>query len=215
MPYYWGVDSAKKVTKKSYDFVLKRFGKPSYWGRELVAMPDKKDVLTKEEVKLLHNSGTKILPIYSNFTRAVGYRDGHVVAQNAIYSARRLGVPSGKVLFANLEKSLEIDEAWIRGFIDGIFQSGYRPGFCQNPINGKFSSAYSNAVQNDNKVASQTVLLSVEPERGATKARNAPHFRPNKPKGKGNVWGWQYGRESDTCPINTNLVNQQLFDALW
>lgn len=215
MPHYWGVDSATKVTKDSYNCVLRSFGKPSFWGRYLASRSGKVDVLTKDEVQLLHNSGTRVLPIYSNFNRATGYRDGTVVAQNTIYLARRLGFPNGKVLFGNVEKHFEIDEEWVRGFVDGLYTSGFKPGLYHDPVHGKFSAAYCAAVQNDSKVAKQLILWSAEPEPGPTKVRNAPNFRPKKPPCKGNVWGWQYGRDSEICPIDTNLFNQQLYDLLW
>lgn len=215
MPQYWGVDSATKVTKDSYNCVLKSFGKPSYWGRYLAARHGEVEALTKDEVQMLHHNGIRVIPIYSNFHHATGYRDGTVVAQNAIYLARRFGIPNGKVLFANLEKHFQIDEEWIRGFVDGLYSSGYKPGLYHDPVHGEFSAAYCAAVQNDSKVAKQLVLWSAEPEPGATKARNAPHFRPKKPPCKGNVWVWQYGRDSKICPIDTNLCNQQLFDLLW
>jgi hypothetical protein len=215
LPYYWGVDSATKVTKDVYDCVLKKFGKPSYWGRYLAPIPGKVDGLSKDEVNLLHNSGTKVLPIYSNFNSAVGYRNGKVIAQNTIYQARRLGIPNGNVLFANLEKFFNIDEAWIRGFVDGVYPSGYKPGIYHDPVEGDFNAAYCAAVSNDNKIADQVILWSAEPEPGVTKARNAPNFRPKKPPCKGNVWGWQYGRDSEVCPIDTNLVNGKLHELLW
>lgn len=215
MPHYWGVDSASAVTKDLYDCVLKNFGKPSYWGRYLVTNPGAAIGLTREEAQLLHHSGTKVLPIYSKFAQATGYREGKMIAQNAIYQARRLGIPDGKVVFANLERYFEIDEAWIRGYVDGIYPSGYKPGLYFDPVEGSFSAAYCAAVGNDKKVATQVVLWSAEPESGVTKARNAPSFRPKKPPCKGNVWGWQYGRDSDVCPIDTNLINSQLYELLW
>jgi hypothetical protein len=215
LPNYWGVDSAEAVTKDLYDCVLRNFGKPSYWGRYLSANPQKVAELSVQEVQLLHRNGTKVLPIFSNFSRAVGYRDGRVIAQNTIFQARRKGIPKGKIVFANLEKHHDIDEAWIRGFVDGIFPSGYRAGLYHDPITGDFGEAYCEAVRNDSKVATQLVLWSAEPAPGVTKARNAPNFRPRKPPCQGNVWGWQYGRDSTVCPIDTNLVNSRLYELLW
>lgn len=215
LPYYWGVDSAVKVTKEIYDCVLKNFGKPRYWGRYLARKLGKVDGLSLEEVELLHNSGTKVLPIYSNFSSAEGYRNGTVIAQNMIFHARRLKIPNGKILIANIEHYFPVDKDWIQGFVDSMYQSGYKGGFYHDPVKGVFHQAYCEAVQEDEKVAIQTVLWSAEPEIGVTKARQAPNFNPRKVSCKGNTWGWQYGRDSDVCPIDTNLINQSFFDLLW
>lgn len=215
MPFYWGVDSAEKVTTENYDCVLYNYGTPMYWGRHLSAIPQKVAELSKDEVEFLHNSGTKVMPIFSNFSDATGYRNGRVIAQNSIYQARRLGIPGGKIIFANLEKYYQIDEAWIRGFVDGIFSSGYKPGIYGDPGNGEFSGAYCEAITRNDRVAAQVVLWSANPEPGISNARRTPNFKPRKPPCKANVWGWKYGRDSTACPINTNLINGRLYDMLW
>ncbi|UII57787.1 DUF1906 domain-containing protein [Cytobacillus spongiae] len=215
MAYIWGVDSASTVDKELYDCVLTSFGKPNYWGRYITRVEGAAEGLTREEVELLHNSGTKVLPIYSKFLEATGYRNGKVIAQNTIFHANRLSIPKGKVLFANVEKFFAVDEAWIRGYIDGMFPSGYKPGFYNDPVDGDFRNAYCTAVENDNKVSTQAILWSARPEPGVTKARNAPKYKPAKPKCKANVWGWQYGRDSKICPIDTNLIDSRLYELLW
>ncbi|MFS8630320.1 MAG: hypothetical protein LOD92_04015, partial [Bacillales bacterium] len=139
MPFYWGVDSAEKVTKETYDCVLYNFGKPLFWGRYLSPIPGKVAGLTRDEAELLHNSGTKVLPIFSNFSRATGYRNGRVIAQNCVFHARRLGIPKGKIIFANLEKdfeididiqteaiSWEIDPQWMERIIENLLQNVIR-----------------------------------------------------------------------------------------
>jgi hypothetical protein len=213
--YIWGVDSASGVTTELYQCVLKNFGKPSYWGRYLTRVEGASEGLTKEEVELLHNSGTKILPIYNNFREALGYDRGRVVAQNAAFQAKRLGIPTGTVLFANVERFFQVDKDWIKGFVDAMYPSGYKPGFYHDPVQGGFSTAYCQAVQENNEVANQAILWSAEPDIGVTKARLAPAFQPKKPPCKANVWAWQYGRDSKTCPIDTNLIDQRLYNQLW
>ncbi|MDP5272906.1 glycoside hydrolase domain-containing protein [Chengkuizengella axinellae] len=215
MSVVWGVDSSAKVTKDLYDCVLKNFGKPDYWGRYLTTIPNVSDGLSKQEVQLLHNSETKVLPIYNNFREAVGYDKGRVVAQNSIYNANLLGIPKGTIVFANVEKFFKVDEAWIRGFVDRMYTSDYKPGIYHDPVNGDFGAAYCTAVSNDIRVADQLVLWSAEPEPGTTRRRNAPSYKPTKPPCKANVWGWQYGRDSATCPIDTNLIDSRLYDMLW
>lgn len=213
--YIWGVDSAAKVTADLYNCVVKNYGKPAYWGRYLARIPNASEELTKDEVQLLHNSGTKILPIYNNFSEAVGYDKGRVVAQNSTYHAKRLGVPQGTVLFANVERFFNVDKDWIKGYVDVMYKSSYKAGIYHDPIQGGFSTAYCQAVQDSKEVANQLILWSAEPQSGVTKSRQAPAYQPKKPPCLANVWGWQYGRDSKTCPIDTNLIDQRLFNQLW
>lgn len=214
MANIWGVDSAAIVTKELYDCVLNNYGKPDYWGRYLKTVGPSEG-LTKEEIQLLHSSDTRVLPIYNDFTKAIGYRPGKVVAQNAIFNARRLGFPKNKMLFASIEKLFDVDEAWIRGYVDAMYTSDYKPGLYADPVNGDFSKAYCEAVKKNESVAVQTVVWSAEPEVGVSKERNKPPFKPATPSCDTNVWGWQYGRNASSCPIDTNLINNKLYDMLW
>lgn len=215
MRYIWGVDSAAAVTTELYNCVLNHYGKPAFWGRYLTRVPNASEGLTREEVNLLHNSGTKVMPIYNAFREAVGYDRGRVIAQNAVFHARRLGVPKGTFLFANVERFFSVDKDWIRGYVDAMNPSGYKPGFYHDPVQGGFGTAYCQAVQENKAVATQSVLWSAQPEPGVTKARQAPAYNPVKPPCLANVWGWQYGRDSQSCPIDTNLIDSRLFNQLW
>ncbi|WP_102028869.1 glycoside hydrolase domain-containing protein [Salirhabdus sp. Marseille-P4669] len=215
MPYIWGVDSSTNVTTELYNCVLNNFGKPEFWGRYLTTVPNASEGLTQEEMELLHNSGTRILPIYNKFTESRGYRAGRVIAQNAAFHAKRLGFPKGTVLYANVERFFSVDEAWIRGYVDAMFTTDYKPGFYHDPVEGNFSKAYCDAVANNEKVSQQSVLWSAEPEPGVTRRREAPTFNPRKVPCNANVWGWQYGRDAESCPIDTNLVDERMFNMMW
>lgn len=215
MSYVWGVDSATNVTEDLYQCVLNNYGKPEFWGRYLVRVEGAAEGITRKEVELLHNSGTKILPIYSNFLIAIGEREGRIMAQNAAFHAKRLGIPEGTMLFANVENFFEVDAAWVNGYVEAMRPTGYKPGFYHDPDEGNFSSAYCQAVSQNKQVAVQSVLWSAEPEPGITSRRDAPEFDPAKPTCQANVWAWQYGRDDTTCPIDTNLIDRRLHDMLW
>ncbi len=215
MPYLWGVDSASTVTNDLYNCVLKNYGKPEYWGRYLTRVEGAAEGITTEEVDLLHNSGTKVLPIYSNFSSATGAKQGRIVAQNAVFHAKRLGIPKERILFANVEKFFKVDANWISNYVDTLYNTDYKPGFYHDPVEGNFSTAYCQAVTENNKVAVQAVLWSAEPEPGISKRKEAPAFAPRQTPCKANVWGWQYGRDASTCPIDTNLIDQRLYQMLW
>lgn len=155
------------------------------------------------------------MPIYNDFTEAVGYTQGTIAARNTIFHARRLGIPEGTVLFANVEKFFNVDEAWIRGWVNTIYPSGYRSGAYHDPAEGDFADAYCKAVQQDSTVRKQLILWSAEPEVGVTGLKKAPKFNPVTPPCPANVWAWQYGRNAEQCPIDTNLMAKKLFDLLW
>lgn len=102
--YIWGVDSSTNVTNELYQCVIHNFGYPKFWGRYLTRVPNASEGLTKEEIQFIKEKGIKIILIYNNFRNAIGSKQGSTAAANAIFQAKRLGVPKGKVLFANIEK---------------------------------------------------------------------------------------------------------------
>ncbi|WP_112180547.1 glycoside hydrolase domain-containing protein [Paraliobacillus zengyii] len=215
MSYLWGVDSTTNVTKDLYNSVLKKYRKPEYWGRYITSVEGVTEGLTQTEVELLHNSGTKILPIYSKFATAIGSREGRTMAQNAVFHARRLGIPEGTIIFANIENLLEVDKDWVVGYVEAMYPTGYKPGFYNDPNQGDFSSAYCQAVSENDQIAVQAVLWSAEPDTGISKQRKAPKFEPSTPNCTANIWAWQYGRDAPTYAINTNLINRRLHNILW
>jgi len=211
----WGVDSAAPVDESRLRCVQLNYGTPAYWGRYMKTVPGAADGLTQGEITFLRRSGIKIMPIYSDFREAVGRRQGQVKARNAIYHAKLLGIPRDVVIFANVERFFDVDAEWIRGWVDVFYNSDYKPGFYHDPVQGGFSKAYCQAVSADAKVQLHSILWSAEPEPGVTSKDDAPRFAPTVPPCKANVWAWQYGRDSTTCPIDTNLISPLLEKHLW
>lgn len=212
--YHWGVDSSQRVTEELYNCVLENYGKPEFWGRYLTRVQGASEGLTKDEIELLHNSGTKLMPIYNNFRSAVGENEGQVVGMYAAHHAKRLGIRKGTPIFANVEKFFHVDSAWIRGYVDYLYTTDYKPGFFHNPIEGDFPVAFCDAISKSNRVADQAILWSAKPEPGVTKMRLAPQFKPTSVPCKANVLVWQYGRDAKNCPINTDLIDSGLFEIL-
>lgn len=213
--YLWGVDSSTNVTQELYNCVVRHLGTPSYWGRYLTTVPNASEGLTRAEIDFIQSKEMKILPIYNNFQASIGNRQGRVAAKNAIFDARRLGVPKGTVLFANVERFFDVDSEWIRGWVEEIYSSGYRSGLYNDPTRGNFHASYCQAARENNLVKSQTILWSAEPELGGTGPENVPKFSPKMPDCPGVVWVWQYGRDIQECPVDTNLANQRLLQYLW
>lgn len=212
--YHWGVDSSQSVTRELYNAVLNNYGKPEFWGRYITTVGGAAEGLTREEISLLHSNGSKLLPIFSYFRRAVGESHAKVVAMNASYHAKRLGIRKGTPIFASIGPSIDVDSSWIKGYVDYLFNTDYKPGFYHDPTEGDFAEAYCEAASQDRRVANQAVLWSAKPQLGVTKANDAPKFEPITPDCDANVWAWQYGRDDSDLPIDTNLVDSRLFTML-
>jgi hypothetical protein len=187
----WGVDSASSVTNALLQCVRTNYGSPRFWGRYIKTVPGAADGLTRAEIALIHGQGIRILPVYSDFRDARGYSKGQVAARNAIHNAKLLGIPKNVVLFANVERFFAVDEAWIRGWVDTLFPSDYKPGFYNDPVVGGFSDAFCKAAAGHDRVRIQSVLWSAEPHPGVSKEREAPAYAPTAPPCRPNVWAWQ------------------------
>ncbi|WP_139490931.1 glycoside hydrolase domain-containing protein [Brevibacillus dissolubilis] len=212
---YWGVDSAQAVNEQLYNCVVQNYGKPAYWGRYMRTIPGVNDGLTPQEIQFLRQRGIKILPIYNNFRGAIGYNQGQLIARQAIARARVLQIPQGVTIFANIEKWFRADAAWLRGWVDAFFPSVYTPGFYANPRQGPFNFAYCTAAAGNPRVRQQAIIWSSEPRTGASRRGDAPAFNPAKPTCAANVYGWQYGESAPLCPIDTNLITEDLYRKLW
>ncbi|WP_088104263.1 glycoside hydrolase domain-containing protein [Halalkalibacter urbisdiaboli] len=210
----WGVDSAAAVTEGLYQCVVDNFGQPDFWGRYLREIPNVNDGLTPEEVQFIRNRGMKILPIYNNFTEALGTRAGTVSARNAIFHARRLNIENGSFIFANIEHFFDVDADWMIAWVETLYNSPYRPGFYGDPDKGSFNQSYCEAVSRNRRVFEQSVIWSAEPEPGPSPKFRIPRYNPSRPNCDANVWAWQYGRDADECPIDTVLMEQPLFANL-
>jgi hypothetical protein len=192
---YWGVDSGNTVTEDLYQCVKQNFGKPSFWGRYLG-----KHKLRKEEVDFLHAKGIKILPIRGFPNRKyTTYDQGVQIAQEAISYAEELGIPKGKIIFGDVEHDYSVTEAWIRGFVNAFYPSGYRVGIYSDPLIGTFGHAYCQAAMKDKKVQ-ELIIWSDRPSLGTRRPEQVHCFSPIglpcKCLGssfKPSVWAWQYG----------------------
>lgn len=211
----WGVDSASPVTNVLFECVRRNYGMPKYWGRYLSNVAGAAEGLTAREVRFLHQKGVKILPIYSNFRRAVGFTAGQIVARNALFHARRLRIPQGTLLMANVERFFEVDESWIRGWTTTITANRYLAGIYHDPITGNFRQAYCAAIAKSPQLPTQLILWSAEPDPGVSKEADAPPFAPVTPPCHAQVLIWQYGRDSRVCPIDTNLMHPKVYHNLW
>jgi hypothetical protein len=211
----WGVDTASSVDQAFLQCVKKNYGAPTVFGRYLETKGDISIGLTKEEVALLHQQGIKILPIFNHFKEAVGYDRGVAEAKEAIAYAQKLGIPKGVAIFADIEPTYPVDEAFIRGWVDTLASSPYKPGiYGVLTPDSKLSAAYQAAASKNKNLKTQTILWSSNPDPGVTAKNKAPAFQPGAPKNI-TISIWQYGIDGKSCNIDTNLIQSTVLDQLW
>jgi hypothetical protein len=211
----WGVDTAGNLDQDFLQCVMDNYGKPSVFGRYLETKEGVSAGLTPEEVDLLHQQGIKIIPIYNHFTNATTYENGAQEAQVAIAYAQQIGIPEGKAIFADIEPTYPVDEAFIRGWIETILGSPYKPGIYGVFTNeSALTAAYQAAIASNQIMQSQTIIWSSNPDPGVTPQANAPEFQPGAPANV-TVSIWQYGIDGETCNVDTNLIQSNILDLLW
>jgi hypothetical protein len=211
----WGVDTASKLDQAFLQCVVDNYGKPAVFGRYLETKEGVSTGLTPEEVELLHKQGIKIIPIYNHFTNATTYENGAQEAQAAIAYAQQIGIPEGKAIFADIEPTYPVDEAFIQGWVDTLLGSPYEPGIYGVFTNdSELTAAYQAAIASNQNVQSQTIIWSSNPDPGVTPQANAPEYQPGAPENVP-VSIWQYGIDGETCNIDTNLIQSNILDFLW
>ncbi len=214
---YWGVDSAAAVTTPFLNCVVQHYGVPQVWGRYINQVSGVCDGLSGEEVALLHGHGVRVLPIYNGFASAIGSIAGQQAAVDAVQLAKALGIPGGTPIFADIEVNYSVDAPWILAWVQQVNDAGYKAGMYGNPINGLFSAAYCQALNQHVSLSDQVLIWSNEWEPGVSLRSAAPVWNPAKPHCDSAVVAWQYGENGVICPqgIDTDLILPSLYQQLW
>ena len=188
--FLWGVDTINAVNQPCnypaatcYQAVLQAFGLPDFFGRYIGTGAFD---MTHSEVSYAHSVGLAIMPIYSDFLQGTttGSTNGVNYANDAANAARNLGIPSGVVIYIDIEPGAAIDSAFIQAWVDTAAQRGYQGGFYENP-GGNFGGAYCSAGRN-------AQLDSFEPSGGGTSRNASPSFSPFRPGCANQTNVWQY-----------------------
>ncbi|WP_099362846.1 glycoside hydrolase domain-containing protein [Fredinandcohnia onubensis] len=211
----WGIDSASETTKDFYACVKENFGDPVVFGRYLGEREGISVGLTAEQVEIIHAEGDFILPIYNHFNEATGYDNGVAHAKEAIKLAGEIGIPKGVAIFADIEPTYPVDSEFIKGWFETIEGSPYKSGIYGvfDPEQALFK-AYQEAGKSNGAILEQNYIWTAAPSVGITVEAKSPKYNPSAPEGS-LAWGWQYGLDSETCNIDTNLFKRELVDVLW
>ena len=213
--FVWGIDSASETTKDFYACVKENFGDPVVFGRYLGEREGISVGLTAEQVEIIHAEGDFILPIYNHFNEATGYDNGVAHAKEAIKLAGDISIPEGVAIFADIEPTYPVDSEFIKGWFETIDGSSYKSGIYGvfDPEQALFK-AYQEAGKSNGAILEQNYIWTAAPSVGITAETKAPKYNPSAPEGS-LAWGWQYGLDSESCNIDTNLFKRELVDVLW
>jgi Domain of unknown function (DUF1906) len=208
----WGVDSCSIANQASLATVQGLYGTPQFWARYLPQSGGSGPgfcATSAAEVAFLHANGIQMLVIDNNGTgdESGTYAAGQASASAAIASALSMAVPSGVVIYHDIEAGDPVSATWIQGWFDQLTNSSpYVPGVYANPIPGSsaFNGAYCSAVQTEPAIGSHMVLWSSEPEFAYTTQAGAFPFSPTVPSCGANTSAWQYVEVG----TSTNIVDE-------
>ncbi|WP_078378497.1 glycoside hydrolase domain-containing protein [Sutcliffiella halmapala] len=211
----WGIDSASETTEEFYACVKENFGDPVVFGRYLGEREGVSHGLTSNQVDLIQEEGDYILPIYNHFNDARGYDNGVAQAEEAIRFANELGIPEGVAIFADIEPEYPVDSAFILGWYETMASSEYESGiYGIFAADSELANSYITASEDNSEILENNIIWTAAPNIGITTEAEAPEFEPEAPEDS-LAWGWQYGIDSETCNIDTNLFNSEIVDVLW
>lgn len=211
----WGIDTASKINSSFYQCVTKNYGKPVVVGRYMLSEQGVYTGLNQNEVKFLHRKGVKILPIYNKFSNASGKSHGVTVAHQAIQRAKKLGVPKGSYLAADIELQKQVNAGFLMGWTQTILNAGYKPSIYGNFVSGHLNHAYNQASSNSSTVKNHLMLWTNQPSIGITTKSNAPNqFNATSPN-HSQTDVWQYGINGNKCNIDTDLIKGSILNSLW
>ncbi|MDQ1143813.1 hypothetical protein QE429_000640 [Bacillus sp. SORGH_AS 510] len=209
------MDTASKIDQAFYQCVEQNYGKPDVVGRYIGDKQDVSTGLTSEEVAFLKKQGIKILPIYNHFTDATTYQNGVEEAKGAIALAKELGIPEGVVIYADIEPKYPVDAEFIRGWVETISSSAYKPGIYGVFLDGKeLTNAYNEAIAKNKEFKNKIFVWTSNPETGTTAKDKAPKYNPKTPDSI-NASIWQYGLDGKQCNVDTNLIQSAAYSAAW
>lgn len=210
----WGIDTASKITDSFYKCVVTHYGKPKVAARYMEGKQGYYSSISKNEVKLLHHKGIKVLPIYNKLNDATSLNHGKQIAQQAIRKANTLGIPKGTFITADIEPSYPVDSQFIIGWTKSIIKGGYKPGIYGN-YQTNLKNAYRSASNQSSTVHNHLLIWSNTPKLGITGKHNAPNqFKASSPN-KDQTFVWQYGLNGKQCNIDSDLIKSQILNNLW
>lgn len=220
----WGVDSCKAFTGdptgEIYAGVAGGLGRPDFWGRYLTqtACP----AISAAEVAMAHDLNMAILPIYNDYdcSNVAGYDTAIGYAAAAVAAARSLQIPQGRALAIDIEPpgpycSGAVDEAFVRGWYDGVTSAGYVPIYYGNGTSGsEFASAYCAAQSDQGDISTGSYIWSFEPslEDGGLSQANQPGWGPYATGCPDAVAAWQY--QIDVNSSNPNVDSDEALSTL-
>ena len=218
---WFGVDSsvpANTILQNNlslFEWVIRNKIFPSFWGRYLTGS----DGLTKDEIAFLRKNGCRTVALYKEDEEKLTEEQGRIHAKKIADIARLLEIPSGVSVFLETNDGELVTTEYMKGYIDGLFEQGFTPGFKSNtdahfcfdrdfsrgvqiaPTSFKYSLVWATApsVPEYNKI---TTTHLIRPEVWAP-------FAPSGIK-RNDIAFWQYGKNCH--PIDTEEGNEISFN---
>ena len=197
-----------------FEWVTRNKLYPNFWGRNIAG----ENSLTKEEIDFLHDQGCKIAAIYQTPEEKETEEQGRLHAKKAGLLALELGIPGDKGIFLEIPEEEKVTAEYMQGFIQGLIEEGYIPGFMANTdAKYVFDREYSRGMKNDRELFVQSLIWATSPNLKEYEGITTSHlihpdsWVPHAPSGitRKEIAIWQYGKNCH--PIMDDAGNETVF----
>lgn len=231
----FGVDSKTSSTRilqnhlTEFEWVKRNKLPPNFWGRYLTG----DDCLTHEEIRFLHMQGCKIAPLYIDKSTKKTESQGKQTASAVATQARYLNIPCNTVIFLEISERESISTSYMKGFISGMLEYGYIPGWKANTdAMFGFDKEFSRGMQTDTELFRQSQIWATAPtikeydEITTSHLIHPDYWKPYAPSGitRNEIAVWQYGQkchqifddENNKTYFNIDLIqNMNMFKSMF
>ncbi len=203
---FFGVNSKYRADEKLqnnltlFEWVTRNKLFPNFWGRDI----NGETPLTSVEMKFLYDKNCRIVPIYFISGEYRTEDRGIDIAKEAATLLKNLNYPRNSALFLESDKESIMTRDFLRGYIIGIKNEGFVPGFrADTDAKYIFDREFSRGLQTDKALFKDALIWAKEPlldefnEITTTHMIHPDNWKPYAPSGikRSEIALWQYGEK--------------------
>lgn len=219
---FFGVDSKARADNilqnnlTQFEWVVRNKTHPNFWCRNI----NGENCLTKEEIKFIHNQGSKIGFMCLDNAEKATIPQGDFFANSMLDILNDLKIPNGVALFLEVNDTDIVSTEYMFGYAQKLLSNGFVPGFKANTdAKYPFDREFSRGIKYEKEIFGKCIVWATAPiiaeydEITTTHLVHPENWVPFAPSGitRNDIAIWQYGKKCHS--INDNLNKKTFFNV--